>query len=843
MSKSNKFLSALAMLGLATAANAGIYEVYSESFDGLSSALNKADVANPAGVNQAANTCLAEAPAVFSQFFAGGLSIQPREESGYYLQFLNNSGRGDRSANIFWGREIWRAAESQDAAINNYEVSFDFQMKNVGAAKSLNLRIGTSSTTAKWVGNGWPNMNVAENPDAINWALTLWEKDANKFAINGDESEEALQDLTPDTWYHLTLTCDSASNKAIYSITNLEDKTVWASGEKTFETGANCVPTGIYLLGGRNGEVVKIDNLVVGKRVAGDVLNLTKPAIYERGLNEEAGTYGYAFKFRPEETLHISFTNGSSALAADGETVLSGDITMNADNLAAGTNVININNAKCTLTCYTSNGDGVSESVELNFEVTATAPSYKLIEIDGDLRTYEFSFQSNEVLNVILPDGVICYNPKNPDAQFEGETTLDATDLTNKTAQLTFGQNATIKIYTNNDKFEAAKSEEVEFTVDARTLTLKEPQFTIAAVNPGYSKSIIVSVDNTTAADGTEISTSPSLYFDYTFTPDEGEVVSGANVASGTKIDLPGPGILVATSTSASFNSSEQTTYANIEKYRLVKEIDFEHMTAETLLAKGFTKLETTEDQIADLYCRSYTSGEDNWTARKRIYDVIIDEQGDSVSTYYRPGGLLEGVAPYNGSTKVLDEANKGLFPGVYRYEYPTKANEIEPEVAASLFAPLVLPNKDLTSKAMPLQVKVGIGLVTNGTAENNTKFALSGLKDNEFAVIYKINGYGANSIHHRVTSIAESDALGHGQVTDVVKGNGEFELYRIDTAISLVQIMGVDDGSPLPSAIDEKKADVELDNTIYNLAGQKVNPNNLKKGLYIKNGKAFLVK
>ena len=75
-----------------------------------------------------------------------------------------------------------------------------------------------------------------------------------------------------------------------------------------------------------------------------------------------------------------------------------------------------------------------------------------------------------------------------------------------------------------------------------------------------------------------------------------------------------------------------------------------------------------------------------------------------------------------------------------------------------------------------------------------------------------------------------------------VLRGTDTFTLYRIDTAIACVEVYkaaGADGIKALPynQIVSDHNA------PIYNLNGVQVNAKSLKKGVYVKQGKKFVVK
>jgi hypothetical protein len=168
------------------------------------------------------------------------------------------------------------------------------------------------------------------------------------------------------------------------------------------------------------------------------------------------------------------------------------------------------------------------------------------------------------------------------------------------------------------------------------------------------------------------------------------------------------------------------------------------------------------------------------------------------------------------------------------------------------------------------MKFNMGIGMIQTGilgdaqdakiTIQNLT-MGIDGLTENDYYIVYVINNYGGSSLHPLFpegTAVADATAqykamnLGDGlnplnltpNDTDVrvLRGTETFELYRIDTAISAIEIYksaGADGIKALPynQIVSDHNA------PIFNLNGVQMNAKSLKKGVYVKQGKKFVVK
>jgi len=168
------------------------------------------------------------------------------------------------------------------------------------------------------------------------------------------------------------------------------------------------------------------------------------------------------------------------------------------------------------------------------------------------------------------------------------------------------------------------------------------------------------------------------------------------------------------------------------------------------------------------------------------------------------------------------------------------------------------------------MKFNMGIGMIQTGilgdaqdakiTVQNLT-MGIDGLTENDYYTVYVINNYGGSSLHplfEKGTAVADATAqykamnLGDGlnplnlTPTDtdvrVLRGTDTFQLYRIDTAIAAIDIFKSKGGSGIET-LPYNKIVSDHNAPIYNLNGVQMNPNTLKKGVYVKQGQKFIVK
>lgn len=135
----------------------------------------------------------------------------------------------------------------------------------------------------------------------------------------------------------------------------------------------------------------------------------------------------------------------------------------------------------------------------------------------------------------------------------------------------------------------------------------------------------------------------PEIFMDFSFKSENGTddfVLNNQN--NGARVEVPSKGTLSVTTKALGY-ANGSATIVNDQEYAKKFDIDFQHITADELLAKGF-------ERIDDLNSAS-TSGETNWTGRLRMYLQIAtgeqDEEGNDIYQNIPVYGFTEkdGVA------------------------------------------------------------------------------------------------------------------------------------------------------------------------------------------------------
>ena len=539
------------------------------------------------------------------------------------------------------------------------------------------------------------------------------------------------------------------------------------------------------------------------------------------------GTWYTFYLHVNQETRTVSYyamdAAGSVAIP-DGEYVLPETVTdMDASTLwyahARYQNIVWFDN----VTVYKDLGEGVD---------WANAPVVALTGLFNEERTYTIQFMEGETLHLTTTEGA------EEVVEFEECETPGNYIYTTTTT-------GTLKAYTQvND----AISEEVVMDVVCGIYQLPEAVATIVAVNPGYSKTWQITIDKST------VPLQPNVVYDYVFTPADGSaVLSGEEMASGTNIAIPAEGVLTVTTKAYGYGSTSSEIINNVS-YKIDQYVDFQHITADELAAKNFV---AKENLVA-----ASGGGESTWTSGGRLY---FDWTNGTDTTRVFPFG------------HVVDGAYEG--EGIVRMQFLQSG--LTEEVASTMFAPVKVwyrgdgatcsINEDGTDMedangnkggSVNVEVKIGVGLICPGIQGDeqtydpagagygnirvaNGPISIQGYDENAFVVVYKVQGYGNNANHGVIEASSEAEATaiwheqGIGTYSEVYKGNEPFQLYRIDTAISRINVLVAAE-----AGIEEVAADAETaaKSAIFNLRGEKVQNLN-EAGFFIQNGRVIMVK
>lgn len=493
---------------------------------------------------------------------------------------------------------------------------------------------------------------------------------------------------------------------------------------------------------------------------------------------------------------------------SDSEVILEGvvDIAENASPYISALNVL------CGRYSSKVSIDDVKVQMEIEGDY-ANQPTIALTGVNMVERTYKIFFETSndEILHIKSPNG-------------SEDTAVESPyDFVTSTSGV-------LEAWTESG---SATSEHAVENVDCSVITLPMADVAIKKVNSGYVKELTMTVSNA------EVPTQPNITLTYNFQGEGGEVVtSGDNeVPSGTSINVTQKGTLTVVTHAYGFAEATYV-YQNDSEFGVDASVDFQHMDEATLLSKDFVEIDPLD--------ASNMSGENNWTARKRMWYQIETGENDADGN-----PILETHVVYGPTADGCEAIRRFLL-------VPSKLNA---ENSHSMFAPVYTWFSEAGdgSDVAGLKVNYGIGLINTGTKTDdgtsinypNGPVGVDGLTDNDFFIVYVISDYGTSSAHPVFpagTSVEDATAqykamnLGDGSNVQVLKGTETFSLYRIDTAIARIDVFKaiVD-----PNGIYEMTDAVVSDHNapIYNLNGIQVNANQLQRGIYIKQGKKFIVR
>ena len=555
-----------------------------------------------------------------------------------------------------------------------------------------------------------------------------------------------------------------------------------------------------------------------------DKVNLTQGTWYTLVLNVNVNTREVAWTLDDlDNTFHKA---GSKTMAEDANMYISGLYLMNARYQS----VTNVDNIKVTIP-----GD------------YANTPVIALTGLKDSERTYTISFMEGETLHLTGTDG--------------SQKTIGYYDTGEVLGQYVYTTttSGTISAYTTVGTM---TSETATMDVNCSPIVLPTPTYAIVSAAAGYEKVYQFTVDNS----GVEMQ--PEIFMDFSFKSENGTddfVLSNQN--NGAKVTVPSKGTLTVT-TKASGYASSTTSLMNDQSYEITQDIDLQHLTGADLLAKGFVAMDPLDSET--------TSGENNWTGRQRLYYQIEN------------GGTDDEGKPTYDKYLVWGPSTIGGEP-IQRYQY--LQSNLNAETAHSLFAPLYLwygtegvtpsitkyfeedgvtPKVDHlghTGGTTNVKMYEGIGLLFSGNlgdggdfytsesatyaaiAVNNVTLGVDGLTSNDMILVSKITDYGTTSAHPQFplgTDPAEAKnqylASNLGDNKEIISSGLEtFQLYRVQDAITRVQVL-----SPGTSGIKDIVAGQVISDhnaPIYNLNGVQVNAKSLKPGVYVKQGKKFIVR
>lgn len=434
----------------------------------------------------------------------------------------------------------------------------------------------------------------------------------------------------------------------------------------------------------------------------------------------------------------------------------------------------------------------------------ANVPTVTLNQVKGNDRVYKAVFAEGETLHYILPGG------EEQDVDY-----WDAEDEDGNagTMMLTATQSGTLKVWTEKGE---AKSDDVNIKVTAGWIKLVDPVVAIASVSEGYGKTYRVTFDDAAAEHLLPVSAAITYSIDGV---DQGEVKDNT-------ITMENKGTLVVTVNQIPVGGVEwyersSVTVNNNTEYKKdeAKSINFAHMTADELTAAGFAA-----DEIAG----------GNWASYGRLYgiDAATAEAENPTKIVYNE------IPQYTKKSTSFTDGT--MFGNIY-------CIGTDPAVTAS------------TASPVNVHIWQGVGMNVEGKKGDDMSgswigtlyFRMDGLSESDFIAVYSGGNYGnsgKDSNHPLVTNLNDLKT----QVTTtynlientctILKSTEPIALYRVSDAIGRIDVF-----SPVkdPTGIETVKTvapAVDANAPIYNLNGVRV-ANAAQKGIYIQNGKKFVVK
>ncbi len=430
------------------------------------------------------------------------------------------------------------------------------------------------------------------------------------------------------------------------------------------------------------------------------------------------------------------------------------------------------------------------------------------LEEDYALRGYTISFGEMETLHIVGTDGTEITSEWD---EYEGNYNYTTTT------------SGTLKVWTTCD---GAKSDVVETVVDCNPISLPAATAAISAVNAGYGKTYVLSVDNS------ETPLRPTISMDYVYTGEEGENLEGTGKLNGDKVQVTKKGSLVVTTKALGYVPTKTTIENDIE-FEVKKKWDFARMTDDEIKASGLSTSWTILNS-------NTTSGFNNWSARKRLfyYDKATEttdpETGELVYDKVYPFGFIAednttNVIEYslidNASITDADVDGNGYFEGLTIFPKTSKGNK----------------NFGMIHH---------VGIYNDQTNDNNNNIIIKDLDATDYVVVNYINNYGGNSTHPVVSTVEEYYAQLEGENAIYVaekdgalneetgKYNVTHALYRVDTACNSITIFKPGE----TQGVEGVESEVAGDNYYYTIDGLRLDHPN-RPGLYIHNGKKIIVK
>ena len=425
-------------------------------------------------------------------------------------------------------------------------------------------------------------------------------------------------------------------------------------------------------------------------------------------------------------------------------------------------------------------------------EDVANVPTVTLNQVKGNDRVYKATFADGETLHYILPGG---------EEQTVDYWTAEDEEGNPGTMMLTATQSGTMKLWTTKGE---AKSEDVNIEVSAGWIKLVDPVVAIASVSEGYGKSYRVTFDDSDAQHLLPVSAAITYSIDGV---DQGEVKDNT-------VTMEGKGTLVVTVNQIPVGGQEyyqrsSVTIQNDVEYTCALDVQYINWDDSHFNANWTAgKLEDSN--------MSHWAG--HWQESNR-YD-LEEQNKQKEDPSYVPVPTQNPVKVYRTD-------------GSYDLPIYTLTNDEAGTNYATELLPLI-PNTARANIAILLEE----GIFVNGTSYNNLELTF----DPQWVTD---DASKPNFIEIRKTGSYDRYDKAGRHTTDIVKTDvTTYTLYRFDTAIHSARIFTYKGFTPTTGveAVKTVAPAVDANAPIYNLNGVRV-ANAAQKGIYIQNGKKFVVK
>ncbi|MBR1557675.1 MAG: hypothetical protein IJ647_07945 [Prevotella sp.] len=431
----------------------------------------------------------------------------------------------------------------------------------------------------------------------------------------------------------------------------------------------------------------------------------------------------------------------------------------------------------------------------------ANTPTVTLSQVLGNDRVYTATFADGEILHYILPGG--------EEQSIDYWTAADE-DGNPGYATLTVTESGTLKAWTVAETDETIKSEEVSIDVTTGMIKLVDPVVSIASVSEGYGKTYKITFDNAAAQHLLAVKAA------ITYTIDNGET---QEVSNGGIITMDKAGTLVVTVNQIPQGGKEyydrsSVTIQNDVEYACVLDVQYINWDD-----SHFNLAKWTAGTLEDGNMSHWLG---HWQEANR-YDKSEQTKKSEDPSYE--------MIPTQNPVKVYRTDATDIALPIY-----TLTNDEAGVNYATELLPLI-PNTARANVAILLEE----GIFANNTSYNNLEITFDpqwvtddASKPN-FVEIRKTGDYDRYDK-------PDNKPGEERHITDIVETSSNYNLFRYDTAIHSARIFTYKGFQPTTGVEAIKTVKATEDAPIYNLSGVRVQ-NAAQKGIYIQNGKKFVVK